>query len=105
VVEATLKAAIRIPISAGPTRPRVSVPSFMIASRLLAPLRGARRGCPTSALLAAQAVERDWRQAMPRAEPALSLAPLPLSAVIGAAITTAIATTTTLRLPRGKPWG
>jgi len=45
------KAAIRIPSSAGPTHPMVSVPSFMIASRLLAPLRvggatlrGARRG-------------------------------------------------------------
>ena len=66
---------------------------------------------------------------MPSAEPALSLAPLPLSAVVGAAITTGITTpvtpggpppqcgghglgalgaggcagTTTLRLPRGKP--
>ena len=29
------KAAIRIPSSAGPTHPMVSVPSFMIASRLL----------------------------------------------------------------------
>jgi hypothetical protein len=38
VVEATLKAAIRIPSSAGPTHPMVSVPSFMIASRLLAPI-------------------------------------------------------------------
>jgi hypothetical protein len=28
-----------MPSSAGPTRPMVSVPSFMIASRLLAPLR------------------------------------------------------------------
>ena len=37
---------------------------------------------------------------MPRAEPALSLAPLPLPAVIGAAITTGI-TTTTLRLTAG----
>jgi len=41
------KAAIRIPSSAGPTHPMVSVPSSMIASRLLAPicvatLRGAR---------------------------------------------------------------
>ena len=51
-----------------------------------------------------QTVERDWRQAMPRAEPALSLAPLPLSAVVGAAFTTRI-TTTTLRLPLGKPRG
>jgi len=68
---------------------------------------------------------------MPRAEPALSLAPLHLSAVAGAAITTAITTpvtpggpppqsgglgqgvlptggcagTTTLRLPLGKPTG
>jgi len=49
---------------------------------------------------------------MPRAEPALSLAPLPLSAVVGAAITTGITTpvkgvlgTTTLRLPLGKPSG
>jgi len=33
------KAAIRIPSSAGPTHPMVSVPSSMIASRLLAPLR------------------------------------------------------------------
>ena len=41
---------------------------------------------------------------MPRAEPALSLAPLSLSAVIGAAIRTAM-TTTTLRLPLGKPGG
>ena len=32
-----------------------------------------------------QTVERDWRQAMPRAEPALSLALRPLSAVVGAA--------------------
>jgi len=51
-----------------------------------------------------QTVERDWRQAMPRAEPALSLTPLPLSAVIGAAITTAI-TTAALRLSLGKPSG
>ena len=29
-----------------------------------------------------RAVERDWRQAMPRAEPALSLARLPLLAVV-----------------------
>jgi len=69
-----------------------------------------RRGRPTSARLADQTVERDWRQAMPRAEPALSLAPLPLPAVVGAAITTAITTpvkgvlgTTTLRLPLGFP--
>jgi hypothetical protein len=40
---------------------------------------------------------------MPRAEPALSLAPLRLPAVIGVAITTGI--TTTLRLPLGKPRG
>jgi len=33
------KAAIRIPSSAGPTHPMVSVPSSIIASRLLAPLR------------------------------------------------------------------
>ena len=33
------KAAIRMPSSAGPTHPMVSVPSSMIASRLLAPLR------------------------------------------------------------------
>ena len=33
----------------------------------------------------AQTVERGWRQAMPRAEPALSRATLPLPAVIGAA--------------------
>ena len=32
-----------------------------------------------------QTVERDWRQAMPRAEPAQSLAPLLLPAVVGAA--------------------
>jgi hypothetical protein len=32
------KAAIRIPSSAGPTHPMVSVPSSMIASRLLAPI-------------------------------------------------------------------
>jgi len=32
-----------------------------------------------------QTVERDWRQAMPRAEPALSLAPLLLPTVAGAA--------------------
>ena len=46
------KAAIRIPSSAGPTHPMVGVPSFMIASRLLAPIgvaplrsaRGAKRG-------------------------------------------------------------
>ena len=50
-----------------------------------------------------QTVKRDGQQAMPRAEPALSLAPLPLSAVVGAAITTAI--TTTLWLPLGKPSG
>jgi hypothetical protein len=37
---------------------------------------------------------------MPRAEPALSLAPLPLSAVIGAAITTGITTPVT---PSGPP--
>ena len=49
---------------------------------------------------------------MRRAEPALSLAPLPLSAVVGAAITTAITTpvkgvlgTTTVRLPPGKAQG
>jgi len=73
----------------------------------------------------AQTAERDGRQAMPRAEPALSLARLPLSAVIEAAITTGITTpvtpsgpppqsgglgqgilgTTTLRLPLGKPRG
>jgi len=52
-----------------------------------------------------QTVERDWWQAMPRAEPALSLAPLPLSAVVGAAIKTGITTTTTVRLPLGKPRG
>ena len=32
--------------------------------------------CPTSARVADQTVEWDWRQAPPRAEPALSLAPL-----------------------------
>ena len=48
---------------------------------------------------------------MPRAEPVLCLALLRLSAVVGAAITTAITTPlkgvlgTTLRLPRGKPRG
>ena len=42
-----------------------------------------RRERPTSARLADQTVERDWRQAMPRAEPALSLATLPLLAVVG----------------------
>ena len=59
-----------------------------------------------------QTVERDERQAMPRAEPALSLALLPLSAMVGAAIRTAITTpvkgvlgTTTLWLPLGKPRG
>ena len=41
--------------------------------------------CPTSARVTDQTVERDWRQAMPRAGPALSRAPLPLSAVVGAA--------------------
>jgi hypothetical protein len=40
------------------------------------------------------AAERDKRQAMPRAEPALNLARLPLSAVVGAAITTRITKTT-----------
>jgi hypothetical protein len=45
----------------------------------------------------AQITERDWRQAMPRVEPALSLTPLSLSAVIEAALTTGI-TTTTVRL-------
>jgi len=47
-----------------------------------------------------QTVERDWQQAMPRAEPALSLAPLHLSAVVGAAITTGITTPVT---PGGPP--
>ena len=63
-----------------------------------------QRRRPTSARVADQTVERDWRQAMPRAEPALSLAPLRLSAVVGAAITTGI-TTAALRLPLGKPRG
>ena len=44
-----------------------------------------QRRRPTSARVADQTVERDWRQAMPRAEPALSRAPRHLSAVIGAA--------------------
>jgi len=45
-----------------------------------------RRGRPTSACTADQTAERDWRQAMPRAEPALpQVAPLRLSAVVGAA--------------------
>jgi hypothetical protein len=55
-----------------------------------------------------RAAERDRRQAMPRAEPALSRAPLLLPAVAGAAITTGITTpvkgvlgTTTLRLTTG----
>jgi hypothetical protein len=68
-----------------------------------------RRERPTSARIPAQTVERDWRQAMPRAEPALSRAPLHLLAVAGAAITTGITTpvkgvlgTTTVRLPLGK---
>jgi hypothetical protein len=63
-----------------------------------------RSGLP-SPRVADQTVERDWRQAMPHAEPALSLAPLHLSAVVGAAIRTGITTpvkgvlgTTTLRL-------
>ena len=47
-----------------------------------------------------QTVERDWRQAMPRAEPTLSRALLHLSAVAGAAITTAITTPVT---PSGPP--
>ena len=82
-----------------------------------------QRGRPTSARIADQTVEVDWRQAMPRTAPALGLATLPLSAVVGAAITTAITTpvtqsggheqgvlptggcagTATLRLPLGKP--
>jgi len=41
--------------------------------------------CPTSARVAGQTAERDWRQAMPRAEPARSLATLRLPAVVGAA--------------------
>ena len=44
-----------------------------------------RRESPPSARVADQTVERDWRQVMPRAEPTLSLAPLRLSAVVGAA--------------------
>ena len=59
-----------------------------------------RRGRPTSARVADQTVELDWRQAMPRAEPALSRAPRHLSAVIGAAITTGVATPVT---PSGPP--
>ena len=59
-----------------------------------------RRGRPTSARVADQTVERDWRQAMPRAEPALSRAPLRLSAVVGAAISTGITTPVT---PSGPP--
>jgi hypothetical protein len=39
-----------------------------------------------------RAAERDRRQAMPRAEPALSRAPLFLSAVAGTAITAGITT-------------
>jgi hypothetical protein len=46
------------------------------------PLTGGARPLPNTP---AQTVERDWRQAMPRAEPALSLAPLRLPAVAGAA--------------------
>jgi len=52
--------------------------------------------CP----LRPRAVERDWRQAMPRAEPALSRVPLRLSAVVGAAITTG---TTKPVTPSGPP--
>jgi len=59
-----------------------------------------RRERPTSARLADQTVERGWRQAMPRAEPALSLAPLLLSAVVGAAFTTGMTTPVT---PSGPP--
>ena len=45
-----------------------------------------RRGHPTSARVADQTVERDGRQAMPRAEPALpQVATLRLPAVVGAA--------------------
>jgi len=106
----------------GPPSPRTD-PSFSPLAR-----GGGARPLPDTP---DQTVERDWRQAMPRAEPALSRAPLPLLAVIGAAITTAITTpvtpggpppqsgghgqgalgaggcagTTTLRLPLGKPRG
>jgi len=59
------KAAIRIPSSAGPTHPRVSVPSFMIASRLLAPIgvASAARGVGlggTSRVGVGQGVANAW---------------------------------------------
>ena len=47
------------------------------------PLAAARS--PDLVRVADQTVERDWRQAMPCAEPARSLAPLPVLAVVGAA--------------------
>ena len=68
-----------------------------------------RRGRPTSArpppASPIRPPTRDWRQAMPRAEPALSLTPLHLPAVIGAAIRTGITTPVTPGVPPPQSGG